>query len=224
MTSPNTITIDGPAASGKTTLGCTLARELGYLFLDTGIMYRAVTFVALEKQLDPADEAAVSALAQKVQIDVAPPSKPDGRGFDVLVDGEDVTNDLRRAEVEASVSQISAYPQVRQAMTEQQRRIGRRGKVIMVGRDTGTVVMPDADLKIYLVASLEERARRRYDEKVQRGEQVTLAEIRENLRQRDAIDSTREVAPLKPAEDAVILDSDGMSISQVLSVAKKLIR
>jgi CMP/dCMP kinase len=223
MTPPNTITIDGPAASGKSTLGCILARELGYAFLDTGIMYRAVTYAALERRLDTSDEAAVSALAASIQIDVVPPSRPE-HVYDLLVDGQDITGELRRPDVEADVSLVSSFPKVRQAMTEQQRRIGRKGKVVMVGRDIGTVVLPDADLKIYLVASLEERARRRFDEKVQRGERVTLAEIRENLRQRDQLDSTREVAPLKPAEDAVILNSDGMSIADVLAEAKRLIR
>ncbi len=223
MTPPNTITIDGPAASGKSTLGCSLARELGYAFLDTGIMYRAVTYAALDRGLDTANEAAVSALAASIQIDVAPPSCGE-RIYDLLVDGHDITGELRRPDVEADVSLVSSYPQVRRAMTEQQRRIGLKGRVVMVGRDIGTVVMPDADLKIYLVASLEERTRRRYDEKIQRGERVTLAEIRENLRQRDELDSTREVAPLKPAEDAVILNSDGMSIADVLSEAKRLIR
>jgi CMP/dCMP kinase len=223
MTPPNTITIDGPAASGKSTLGCSLARELGYAFLDTGIMYRAVTYAALDRGLYTGDEAAVSELAASMQIDVAPPTCAE-RIYDLLVDGQDITGELRRPDVEADVSLVSSYPKVRQAMTEQQRRIGRKGKVVMVGRDIGTVVLPDAELKIYLVASLEERARRRYDEKIQRGERVTLADIRENLRQRDELDSTREVAPLKPADDAVILNSDGMSIADVLAEAKRLIR
>ncbi|HEX9013000.1 MAG TPA: (d)CMP kinase [Anaerolineaceae bacterium] len=224
MTPPNTIAIDGPAASGKSTLGCNLARELGYICLDTGIMYRAVTWKTLQQGIDPGDEAAVSALAGRLQIDVTPPTRADGRSFDFLVDGEDITAEIRQSRVEAHVSQVSAYPGVRQAMTEQQRRIASRGKIIMVGRDIGTVVLPDADLKIYLVASLEERARRRLEEKTQRGEQASLAEIRRNLELRDLTDSSREVAPLKPAEDAIVLNSDGLSIEEVLIAAKKMVK
>jgi CMP/dCMP kinase len=224
MTPPNTIAIDGPAASGKSTLGCNLAHELGYICLDTGIMYRAVTWKALERAIDPADEAAVSALAGTIQIDVTPPTLQDGRSFDVIVDGQDVTHAIRKPEVEAWVSPVAAYPGVRRAMTDQQRRIGRRGKIIMVGRDIGTVVLPDADLKIFLVASLAERARRRYEERRQRGETVSLAEITANLQRRDEIDSTRDVAPLKQAEDAYVLDSEGMNIEEVLAAARMLIR
>jgi CMP/dCMP kinase len=224
MTPPNTIAIDGPAASGKTTLGCNLARELRYICLDTGIMYRAVTWMALQRSIDIADEAAVSDLAGQLHIDVTLPTVSDGRTYDVLVDGQDVTNQIRLPEVEAYVSPVATYAGVRQAMTEQQRRIGQRGKIIMVGRDIGTVVLPDADLKIYLVASLEERARRRYEERLHNGEQVTLDEIRKNLILRDQIDSTRTVAPLKKAEDAIELDSDGLNIEEVLRAAWKLIR
>jgi cytidylate kinase len=224
MTPPSTIAIDGPAASGKSTLGCNLARELGYICLDTGIMYRAVTWKALERGIDPANEGDVSALAGEIQIDVTPPTREDGRSFDVIVDGRDITHEIRKPGVEAWVSPVAAYAGVRRAMTDQQRRIGRRGKIIMVGRDIGTVVLPDADLKIFLVASLEERARRRYEERVQRGEAVTLAEIIANLKLRDEIDSTRDVAPLKQAEDAYVLDSEGMNIEEVLAAARRLIR
>ena len=224
MTIPDTIAIDGPAASGKTTLACNLARELNFICLDTGIMYRAVTCVVLKKKVDPLDEQGVTRLAQEMQIEIAAPTLADGRAFDFLVNGEDITGELRKPEVEAYVSQVSAYPGVRQAMTRQQRRIGQRGKIIMVGRDIGTVVMPDADLKIYLVASLEERTRRRYEERIQRGEEVSLDEVRRGLERRDQIDSTRQAAPLKPADDAVVIDSDGLSIEEVLSAARKLIR
>jgi cytidylate kinase len=142
--------------------------------------------------------------------------------LDVLVDGCDITSDIRSTAVEANVSQVSAYPQVRQAMTLQQRRIGTRGKVIMIGRDIGTVVLPDADLKIYLVASPEVRARRRYEENLERGEQADYETILTAIRRRDEIDSSRAVAPLRPAEDAVILDSEGLNIVQVFEAAKRL--
>lgn len=224
MTPPNKIAIDGPAASGKSTLGCNLARELNYVYLDTGVMYRAVACMSLKTGINPLDEEAVTNLARKMQIEISSPSWEDNRPFDMRVNGEDITGELRKPEVEAYVSQVSAFPGVRKAMTEQQRRIGARGNIIMVGRDIGTVVLPDADLKIYLIASLEERTRRRYLERIERGEKVTMEEIREGLELRDQIDSHRETAPLKPAEDAVVLDSDGMSIEEVLAAARKLVR
>lgn len=217
MNLPVIITIDGPAASGKSTIAEILANRLGYLFFDTGVMYRAVTWAALQQLGSPSDEDAVSTLAKKVVIDVMPPSQKDGRMCDVVLDGADITWQTRRADVEAHVSQVSAYAGVRQAMTEQQRRIGRRGKVIMVGRDIGTVVLPNAELKIYLDASVEERARRRYEELLKRGEPTSFEAILAGLRRRDEIDSTRAVAPLRPAEDAVIIGTDGLSIEQVVA-------
>jgi cytidylate kinase len=222
LTIPKSIAIDGPASSGKSTIGIRLAERLGYLFFDTGIMYRAVTLAVIRKGIDVNDEDEVTRLAQIVHIDVRSPSIADGRKEDVLLDGEDVTWAIRDPEVEKWVSKISAYAGVRRAMTQLQRRIGKRGRVVMVGRDIGTVVMPDADLKIYLDASLEERARRRYQELVQRGESVTLKEVLVGLKKRDQIDSSREIAPLKPAKDAVILNTDGLSIEEVLKKALEL--
>lgn len=217
MTPPQIIAIDGPAASGKTTLGLRLAQRLGFLFFDTGVMYRALTWAVLNQGISPEDEGAVTQLARTIQIDVRPPSKSDGRTSDVWVENRDVTWEIREPEVEAKVSIISAYPGVRKELAAQQRRIGLRGRVIMVGRDIGTVVLPEADLKIYLDASTQERARRRYLELLARGQPADLAAIEEALRQRDQIDSSRAVAPLKPAEDALILNSDLMDADQVLS-------
>jgi cytidylate kinase len=222
MSAVKTIAIGGPAASGKTTLGKQLADELGFLFFDTGVMYRALTFAALQQRLDLNNEAAVTELAGRIDIDIIPPSRADGRNADVLVDGRDVTWEIRRPEVDANVSQVSAYPGVRQAMTAKQRRIGRRGNVVMVGRDIGTIVMPDADLKIYLDASLEVRAWRRYAELLQRGEPADLHEILKAMHKRDEIDSTRATAPLRPADDAVILDSDQLDAEQVFLQALDL--
>lgn len=217
MTRPKMIAIDGPAASGKSTLAEKLALRLGYLFFDTGVMYRAVTLAALRALNSVDDEAAVTALAESVQIDVRPPSVADGRKCDVLLNGQDVTWAIRQPEVERNVSPASAYVGVRKAMTEQQRRIGQRGQVVMVGRDIGTVVLPDADLKIYLDASVEERARRRYEECRCRGENPDYEEILASMRRRDQIDSTRAVAPLRPAADAVIVSTDGLDIDAVLA-------
>jgi len=219
---PSIIAIDGPAASGKSTIGKRLADELNYLFFDTGVMYRAVTWIALDSGVDVRDEETVTRLARETPIDVAPASKSDGRACDVIVEGRDITWETRRPEVDANVSVVSAYAGVRREMSAQQRRIGQRGRVVMVGRDIGTVVLPEADLKIYLDASAEERARRRFDEIVARGGAADYDEILAKVRERDRIDSTRAVAPLRPADDAVIVDSDRMSADEVFAHVKEL--
>ncbi len=219
---PSIIAIDGPAASGKSTIGKRLADHLGYLFFDTGVMYRAVTWIALQRGVDVRDERAVTRLAEETPIQVAPASRSDGRACDVIVEGRDITWETRRPEVDANVSVVSAYAGVRRALSAQQRRIGQRGRVVMVGRDIGTVVLPEADLKIYLDASAEQRARRRFDEIVARGEKADYDEILSKVRARDRIDSTRAVAPLRPADDAVILDSDHLNADQVFEKAKAL--
>jgi cytidylate kinase len=216
------IALDGPAASGKSTLGRKLADTLGYLFFDTGIMYRAITLIALELDMNLKDEDAVADLAKNTQIEIRPPSKQDGRAFDIIVGAKDITWDVRRGDVDANVSTVSAYRDVRKALSEQQRRIGLRGNVVMVGRDIGTVVLPEADLKIYLDASAEERAKRRYDELVARNEKANYDEILQKVVERDRIDSTRAVAPLRPADDAIIIDSDKMNVDQVFSRVMEL--
>lgn len=216
------IAIDGPAASGKSTLGLRLAQALRYLFFDTGVMYRAITWLVLDRGMDVNDEAAVTALAEQTPIEVAPASVPDGRACDVLVDGKDITWETRGHNVEANVSQISAYPGVRAALSQQQRRIGLRGRVVMVGRDIGTVVLPEADLKIYLDASAEERARRRCEEIIARGGVADYKETLAKVIERDRIDSTRDVAPLKAAPDAVVLDSDQLTADEVFEKALAL--
>jgi len=195
---------------------------LGYLFFDTGIMYRAVTWMALQQKLDLKDEAAVTSLAENAEIDIQPSSKDDGRICDVIIHEKDVTWDIRGGKVDSNVSVVSAYAGVRKALSEHQRRIGKRGKVVMVGRDIGTVVLPDADLKIYLDASAEERARRRYDELIARGKQADYDEILEKVIERDRIDSTRAVAPLRPADDAIQIDSDKLDAEQVFAQVLEL--
>ena len=212
---PSIIAIDGPAASGKSTLGLKLANELGYLFFDTGVMYRAITWLALKLDIDPRDETRVTTLAEQTQVEIAPASKSDGRVCDVLIAGQDITWETRLPEVDANVSIVSAYRGVRAALSHQQRRIGQRGSVVMVGRDIGTVVLPEADLKIYLDASAEERAKRRYQETLARGQQADYNDILKKVIERDHIDSTRDVAPLKAAPDAVVIDSNQLNIEQV---------
>jgi cytidylate kinase len=220
---PSMIAIDGPAASGKSTLARRIADDLGYLYFDTGVMYRAVTWVALRRGIDLEDGDAISRLAETVQIDVLSPSKNDGRDSDILADGQDITWEIRSAEVDSNVSVVSAYPGVRAALSTQQRRIGQRGHVVMAGRDIGTVVLPDADLKVYLDASVEERARRRTLENLARGKLAQFEGILDALLKRDRIDSTRDVAPLCAAKDAVVINSDELTIDQVYEKTKALI-
>jgi cytidylate kinase len=219
----NLIAIDGPAASGKSTLAEKIAEKLGYFFFDTGVMYRAVTLAALQQIKDVDNEKAVSEIANRIQIDVERPSVSDGRALDVLLDGVDVTWQIRTHEVDRNVSKVSAYAGVRKAMTDQQRRIGLRGNMVMVGRDIGTVVFPDAKEKIYLDASPEERARRRFTEVQARGESTTYEEILTSIKRRDEIDSSRAVAPLKPAADAKVIISDGKTIDEVVNEALRLL-
>jgi CMP/dCMP kinase len=221
---PSIIAIDGPAASGKSTIGLRLANALGYLFFDTGVMYRAITWLALERGIDVRNEPAITTLAEEAQIDVAPASKPDGRVCDVLVNGQDITWEARTRQVDENVSVVSAYRGVRAALSRQQRRIGQRGSIVMVGRDIGTVVLPDADLKIYLDATAEERARRRYEEIVARGGKPDYAEILKRVVERDRIDSTRDVAPLRAAEDAVIVNSNELNADQVFEQVLALVK
>ncbi len=192
-----------------------MAETLGYLFLDTGVMYRAVTWAVLQRGADVRDEAAVTRVAEDTLIDVHPASKADGRTSDVVVGGRDITSDTRTPEVEANVSAVSAYRGVRRAMTEQQRRIGQAGRIVMVGRDIGTVVLPDADLKIYLDASLEERARRRWEQEGAESGPLSFEQTLQKVRERDHIDSTRDISPLRAADDAIILDSDQLTEEQV---------
>jgi len=223
MIKPTTIAIDGPASSGKSTLGCLLADELGYLYFDTGVMYRAVTLAAIQRDVPIEDEDQVGEIAEQVHIDVRPPSVDDGRVNDVLLDGEDVSWDIRQEVVNAYVSDVSVYRAVREAMTDQQRRIAMENNVVMVGRDIGTVVMPDANLKIYLDAPVEVRAKRRFLEILERGDEVDYDAILNSLKNRDTIDSGRDIAPLSIAEDAVVIQTESLSICQVLEQAKELI-
>jgi cytidylate kinase len=217
LSQPSIIAIDGAAASGKSTIGSILARRLGYTYFDTGVMYRAVTWAALAYGIPIEDEAGVTRLAERLHIRVESPTRTDGRQYTVYADGQDVTWAIRQAEVDAAVSPVSAYPGVRRALTEQQRRIAAGGRMVMVGRDIGTVVLPDADLKLFIQASVEERARRRYRESRSRGEQVSYEEVLKSMRRRDEIDSRRAHAPLRAAEDAIVIDTDGLDVAAVVA-------
>lgn len=214
---PTTIAIDGPAASGKTTVGLMLARFIEYLFLDTGCMYRAVTLAVLNQGISIEDDIGISHLTQGLEMDILPARvDSDGRHYTVLLDGVDVTWDLRKLEVDVNVSQISTYAGVRADLVRRQRAIGERGQVVMVGRDIGTVVMPSAPLKLYVTASPEERARRRWQELEGRFRDATVEQILAEIERRDQIDGSREHSPMIPAIDAIIIDTTDRTPEQVV--------
>lgn len=223
MCIPATIAIDGPAASGKSTIGYYLARKLNYLYLDTGILYRAVTWATLEHDIAITEEQAVIALARKLDIQVLPPDKADGRQATIIVEGKDVTWELRKPEVDKAVSPISAYPEVRRILTAQMRKIGQAGQVVMVGRDIGTVVLPNADLKLYVIATAEERAHRRQLERLEQGKKTSYQKMLAEIQRRDKIDSSRESAPLKAAPDAIHFNNTQLSIPEMFAAVEKLV-
>ena len=209
---PSMIAIDGPVAAGKSTIGRLLARRLGYRFADTGAMYRALTWKAIRLNIDLEDEEALSRLATNTKIEL-----PSAGDSGVLVNGQDITADIQNFEVEAGVSLVAKVARVREVLVKQQQRLAQGGKIVMAGRDIGTTVLPHAELKVYLVASIEERARRRYLELIERGETADYHTILADLIRRDEIDSERTISPLQPASDARIIDTDGLSPQQVLS-------
>jgi cytidylate kinase len=223
LSKPATIAIDGSAASGKSTIGAQLAQRLGYLYFDTGVMYRAVTWATLDREINPEDVEAVSALAEKLRIEVKPNGPQDGRLYTVLADDQDITWLIRSPEVEAYVSLVSSYPRVRVALTTQQRRIAAQGSIVMVGRDIGTVVLPEAELKIFMHASAEERARRRYREILAQGKPADFEEILAAMRERDKQDREKPISPMVPAADAVIIETDNLSLEAVLTRLEQII-
>jgi cytidylate kinase len=220
---PGLVAVDGSAASGKSTIGRRLAERLAYRFLDTGIMYRAVTRAALLRGIDVHDAGALTALASALdmRIVLAPPgSSGDARA---IVDGEDVTPYLRTPDVDDNVSFVSRVAGVREALVQRQREIAREGPIVMAGRDIGSVVLPDAQLKLFLDASPQERARRRHAEFLRSGHQATETDVFQDLRRRDQLDSEREVSPQRPAEDAVYINTDGMTSDEVLERVIELV-
>lgn len=207
------IAIDGPAGAGKSTIAKKLAKELSFIYIDTGAMYRALAIHFIRSGINPADKAAIEAACQDVSVEIA---FEDGVQ-QVLLNGENVTSMLRTEEVGNMASATSIYPVVRAKLVELQRALAAKTSVIMDGRDIGTCVLPNADLKIYLTASVDARAQRRYKELLEKGEQPVLEEIAKDIEERDYRDMNREASPLKQAEDAVLVDSSDMGIDEVVA-------
>jgi cytidylate kinase len=219
MDHPLIIAIDGPSGSGKSTLGRMLARELGFLYIDTGSMYRAVALAVIESTVIETDDLAVGSLAERIDIDLG--GDPDS--LRVSLNGKDVTDRVRAEDVTQVSSIVSTIPAVRRAMVRRQRELGKRGAV-MNGRDIGTVVFPEADVKFYLDADIRERAERRLAEEREVNAAATYEQTLADITERDARDTTREDSPLIAAEDAIIIDSTGMAIDEVFAKMLMIVR
>jgi cytidylate kinase len=213
------IAIDGPAASGKSTSARLVAQKLGYLYIDTGAMYRAFTLAIIQKKIDMANKYSIIELAKKIDINLVPTEN----GTRTFLDGNDVTEDIRLPLVNKRISVISSYSEIRDVMVEKQRELANEGGVVMDGRDIGTTVLPNAEVKIYLDASLDERANRRYKELKEKGVSINFEEVKSEILHRDKIDSSRQVSPLKPADDAYIIDTSNLKIyDQVRQILEKV--
>lgn len=212
------VAIDGPAGAGKSTIAKLVGEKLGYAYIDTGAMYRSVTwkFLGTGKNFD---EVFIGDLAHQMVIEF----KPEAKINRVFVDGTEVTDAIRTPEVTQNVSKVAAIGPVREAMVLQQRRMGEVGGIIMDGRDIGTVVFPNAQLKVFLTASVEERASRRYKENIAKGQVCDLEQLKQEIAARDKADSEREISPLKQADDAILLDSSDMTIEEVVQTILKMV-
>lgn len=211
------VAIDGPAAAGKSTVAKAVAKKLGYTYIDTGAMYRAFTSYVLDKGVDPENEAECVKLIPEVSIEL----KPDGR---VICSGKDVTRVIREPLVSGNVSYIASYKDIRLALVELQRKMAEKVSVVMDGRDIGTYVLPNADVKIFQIASVEERAKRRYIENQEKGIPCTYEDIVADVEKRDRIDSSRAFAPLKPAEDSIKLDTSNLTIEESVQAVLDIIK
>ncbi|MGC6769719.1 (d)CMP kinase [Enterococcus sp. LJL128] len=213
------IAIDGPASSGKSTVAKILAKKMNYIYCDTGAMYRSLTYLAIQKNLDLANETELCALLETHQISF----EQDGKGQQVFINLENVTEAIRQTDVTNAVSIVAAHKEVRAEMVKLQQEIGRQGGIVMDGRDIGTTVLPEAEVKIFLVASVEERAERRYKENLEKGISTDFEVLKKEIERRDYIDSTRKISPLVQAADAVKIDTTGMAISQVVEQIEEII-
>lgn len=214
------IAIDGPGGAGKSTISKGVAAKLGIVYVDTGALYRTVGYYVRKKELDPHDRDAVGAILPEISIEVA---YVDGAQH-VFLNGEDLGDKIRTPEMSMYASAVSAIPSVRAFLLETQKEIARKNSVIMDGRDIGTVILPNADVKIYLTASAECRAKRRYDELVAKGQNVRFEDVLREMNERDTQDSTREIAPAQAAEDAILLDNTGMNLEESIEAVISLVR
>lgn len=214
------IAIDGPSGAGKSTMARIIAERLGYLYIDTGALYRAVGLAAYREKINADDTEKVSELAGKINVSI---TQSDGKQLTFL-DNENVTDKIRSENISKYASAVSAVPKVRQALLEAQRELARKNNVILDGRDIATVVLPDADIKIFLTASPEDRARRRYNELRERGEQVNFNDVLSSIISRDNADSTRAISPLKMHDDAILVDTTGNTREQSIKILLKLIK
>lgn len=217
------VAIDGPAGAGKSTCARRLAHRLGYVLIDTGALYRAVALAARERDISWDDEAALGRLTSELKLRFEPPTEPGGRP-PISIDGVDRSGDIRTPEISQGASKVSAYPAVRAALLGVQRAMGRDGGVVLEGRDIGTVVFPDAHVKVFLTASTMARAQRRHEELSAKGSLVALDSVRAGIEERDARDSGRDVAPLRAADDAIVLDSTQMDLDEVLERLVGIVR
>ena len=215
------VAIDGPSGAGKSTLARALAKALGFVYVDTGAIYRSVGYYAYQRGVDPSDAAAVEALLPEIQLEIL--YREDGLQH-MILNGQDVTKEIRLPEISMYASRVSAIPAVRAFLLEMQREMARTHSVIMDGRDIGTVVLPQADVKLFLTASAEDRARRRYLELEERGTPEPYEKLLEEMKERDANDTARAAAPLRPAEDAVILDTTGNTFAQSFDLLLRTIK
>ncbi|MFD1030884.1 (d)CMP kinase [Metaplanococcus flavidus] len=212
------IALDGPAAAGKSTIAKIVAEKLGYIYIDTGAMYRAITLKALNAGIDLASSERTGQLLRNTQIDL----QPSEEGQLVFLDGKNVTEDIRSQAVTSAVSLIASHESVRERMVELQQQLASGRGVVMDGRDIGTHVLPNAELKVYMSATVEERARRRYEENTERGFDTPLADLQKEIAARDKMDSEREVSPLRQADDALYLDTTNLTIEQAAADILKL--
>ena len=213
------IAIDGPSGAGKSTLARRIAGELGYIYVDTGAMYRSIGFFTLQNNIDTGDENAVEGILDGIQLEIA---RVDGVQH-MLVNGEDVTANIRTEQVSMAASKVSAYPAVRKFLLDAQRNLAVENNIIMDGRDIGTVVLPNANVKIFLTATPQDRAKRRYDELIARGEKADYETVLADVEKRDYNDANRAAAPLKQASDAVLVDTTGLSFEEGYALLKKTI-
>lgn len=213
------IAIDGPAGAGKSTVARAIAKDYGYIYVDTGALYRALAYKAINNGIDVKDEANVAEMLGSTKLDITYTEK----GQRIILDGEDISDSIRTAQISMGASDISALPFVREWLLDMQKDIARKNDCIMDGRDIGTTILPDAEIKIFLTASVEERANRRYKELVAKGESITLEAVIEDVKTRDYNDSHRAVSPLKKADDAIEVDTTNLDFGQTVNTIKEII-